>query len=58
MLESVEQLIAPDGDTSKIGSLSPEDYKTVSGMLKENGLIDTFTEFNSFYVPAGKYVEE
>lgn len=58
MLECVKQLIAPNGDTLMIGALSPEDYKAVSGMLRDNGLIDNCTEFNSFYVPAREYVEK
>lgn len=58
MLEKVRELIVPDGDMSKIGVLSPEDYKAVSGMLKENGLIDRFAEFNSFYIPVVTHDEK
>lgn len=58
MLKSLRQLTAPDGDMSKIGILLPEDYAAVSGMLKENGLIDSVTEFGSFHIPAVRYAEE
>ena len=58
MLESVERLMVPDGDISRIGLLSPEDYKTVSGMLRDSGLVDNVAEFGSFYVPAVQYAEK
>ncbi|MCX5677567.1 MAG: ABC transporter substrate-binding protein [Candidatus Omnitrophica bacterium] len=58
MLKSVEQLITTNGGISKTVALSPEDYRAVSGMLKEHGLIDSVTDFDSFYVPAVTYVEK
>lgn len=58
MLKIVERLMADDGGGKKIGSLSPEDYGVVSDMLKENGMIDSVTEFGSFYIPAGEYAEK
>lgn len=58
MLEKIEELMAPGGDTSKMGRLSPEDYKAVAGMLKENGSIDNVTEFGTFYVPVVQHNEK
>lgn len=58
MLESMKELVAPAGEISKMGTLSPEDYAAVSGMLKENGLIETVTDFSSFYVPVIKDAEK
>lgn len=54
MLGCMKSLIIPDGDKSKIGILSPEDYNTIAGMLKDNGLIDKVSELSSFYMPAVK----
>lgn len=58
MLKCIEQLMMTNGDMSKIGALSAKDYMTVSGMLKENGLIDKVTELGSFYVPTDKHAEK
>ena len=58
MLKTIEQLMIADGDTSKMGILSSEDYVNVSGMLKESGLVDNIAEFNSFYFPVIKNAEK
>jgi len=58
MLNCVEPLMAAPGGRDRIGSLSPEDYAVVSGMFKENGLIDSIPEFESFYKPVINHVEK
>lgn len=57
MLKTMEQLMADGRDRSRMGLLSPEDYRAVSAMLKESGLIDTVTDFESFFIPAGAHAE-
>lgn len=58
MLGIIEKLMIPEGDGSGTGKLSPDDYLAVAAMLKDNGLIDNVTEFNSFYMPVIKNAEK
>lgn len=49
MLARMKDLIKPEGLKIPVGCLNERDYRTVSMMLKDYGLIPAITEFTDFY---------
>ena len=49
MLARMKDLIIPDGDTSGLGKLNPDDYALVCDILKNSRLIDRVPKFEDFY---------
>lgn len=49
MFEKIKDAILPQGESIPMGLLTPEDYKTVSTVLLENGVIDKIPEYSEFY---------
>jgi len=51
MLDRIRDISLPDGSSTPMGNLSPDDYQTVARELKSGGMIDDIPNFNEFYVP-------
>jgi len=49
MLSRMKDLILPNGDTSVLGKLKPEDYSRVAGILQDLNLISHVPPFIDFY---------
>ncbi len=49
MLARMRDIIEPPGSDRPLGTLTPQAYARVAGVLKENGLIRQIPEFSHFY---------
>jgi len=54
MLTCMERLITGDRGQPGMGALSPEDYRAVAMLLKENGMIEEAIGFDEFFMPPGE----
>jgi NitT/TauT family transport system substrate-binding protein len=49
MLDRMQDLILPDGDTARLGKLSPQDYALVGRILLELEFMERLPKFEDFY---------
>lgn len=51
MLDRIKDISVISGRNTPMGTLSSDDFKTVSSELKSAGIIDEVLNFNEFYIP-------
>jgi NitT/TauT family transport system substrate-binding protein len=51
MLDRIRDISMISGRNTPMGTLSPDDFKTVASELKSGGMIDDIPNFSEFYAP-------